>query len=362
MGVVDAIVDSLPEVSVQGLNFAFIIITIIVLGAFGYWAMGRFKGKIDYEGRRVDAFRITVQGRYTIEVNLAHNDSFDEEMLERFEDQADTKIIKGILEKIKQRKEIWIYNAKITDDTEADEDFADKVRIISPVQLESEDNSWLDQSAKRPFFKPWAPERRRNIVFVDTTRKIRTYDEDKHPEDWFFASVLPRSEPKVYNTMRDNPFPNAPVNIFRIIKNEAWSGLAELVSMTKTLRIALENNKVLADERDMFHKLYKNLLGKVEGLSIEKNESDEELAQKPYIEALTDALQKQEQVGGIWVILSGVIAGIFAIIMPSIFPSMDTELAQIVGMGIGLGIGGFGYMYWASKQVPVKKVSTKEIS
>lgn len=357
----DIILGLLPEFSFQGIFFAIIIAGLIVIALLIYWVAGKIKEKVDYEGKRVCKMRITIQGSFTIEGNLALNDSFDEEVLEQFESQEDVRVVKGIIDQLKKEDKLFVYNYKVTDDTNADEDFADRTRIISPVQIESPLYSWEDQQSKRPILKFWEAETFRNCVFVHTTKKIRIKNEEGDDEDYWIACPLPKTESKRYVTLYDNPFPNAPVNMFNIIKMESAKGLTQMHSIAKTFSKAVEYNKSLVDERDLYFGLHKELLRKYEEVNIEKNDLEEELAEKPYINIGKEAYKRQQTLGAFWIVLSAVATGFSMLMFPAMFPQDDLQLTMIAGMVVGMIIAGGGFMFYMSRITPIQKVRVEDI-
>lgn len=357
----DSLISTIPPVSLTGLVFVFIVVTIVVAGFFVWWIMGRIKNKVDFEGRKICRMRITIQNKFTIEGNLSHNDSFDDDVLEQFELQQDVKVVKGIIDQLKKEKKLWIYNFNVTDDTDADEDFAKKTRIISPVQIESEDYSWSDQRERRPFSNPFVPEGRRNCIFVDSTKKIRIVSDDLGEEDYWIASVLPKSETKFYNTLYKNPFPEAPVNMFNTIVMHSAKGIAEIAHIAKVASKAFEFNRHLESERDTFKDLYSESLDKIEEINVEKNDLEESLAQKPYVISGKEAYKKQYGVGAVWILIAGISSGFMSMFMPTLFPTIEPEVASMIGIIVGMVVAGAGYMFFSSRVKAVQKVPYEEI-
>lgn len=354
----------LPEFGFQG-AFWIVIISFLVFVAFVlYWVAGRVQEHVEFEGRRICKMRITLDGRGVVEGNLAHNDAFDEETLEAFEQKGETKVIKGILDQLKADGRLHIYNYKITDDTNIDEDFADKTRIISPVPLQSTEISYEDEIIRRPILKFWKAEGYRNCTFLQypLTRKVRLWDEDEQEwVDFWLATPLDHPKGKKYTTLRDNPFPDAPVHVFsvQVIKNA--EALAKFALIAKKFQKALEANQSLEAERDTYKELHEEMRRKFEDKHLDYEDSQDDLAQKDYYVGGKEAYKKQQTLGAFWIILASVASGFMSLMMTAMFPEADLELKIIAGMIVGLLITGGGFMFYMSTVKPVQKMRINDL-
>jgi len=350
------LIDWLPKIGIEGIWLAFWVFFLIAVGISFWFFFSRLKERHDYEGTPICKMRITIMKKYTLEGNLSENDSFDDEKLSQFREQKDLKVITGIVENLIKNGELYLYNFKVTDDTEATDDFPDKTRIFSPVKIETPEYSWQSQKGKRMFEKFFlVSEKRQNCVFYSTTQRLTIYDEDGHEEDWWIASPMPMVEGKKYVTLRDNPFPDAPVHAINITKMEALRAVAEYASASTTIAKALGYNKHIIRERDDYHELYDKSLEENETVNMEKNQLEEELAQKKYIDTGRED-RKLALHDFTWAIVGAVCGGFGAVMLPEAFPTYNPMLTAFGGIALGLLFAGIIFKYFvATKKTEVTR-------
>jgi len=352
----DTIANWLPVVGIEGIWLAFWFFTLIAF-AIGFWVFfSKIKEKHDYEGVPICKMRVTIMKRYTLEGNLSENDSFDEDRLIQFKEQKELKVISGIIEHLIKIGQLYIYNFKVTDDTEATDDFPDKVRIISPVKIESPEFSWSSQKGKRMFEKFFlVSEKRQNCVFYSTTQKLTVYDRYGKEELWWVASPMPMVEGKKYITMKDAPFPDAPIHAINITKMEALRAVAEFASVSTELEKALRYNKHVIKERDDWMNLHEKALELVQKTNMEKNQLEEELAQRKYID--TGREEKSLSLHDFtWAIVGGVCCGFGAVMLPQVFPLQNPMLTSFGGIALGLLFAGIIFKYFVeSKKTTIER-------
>ncbi len=252
-------------------------------------------------------------------------------------------------------------NFKVTDDTEATDDFPNKTRIISPARIENPEYSWQSQKGKRLFEKFFlVSEKRMNCVFYSTTRRITIYDEDGHEEDWWIASPMPMVEAKTYYGMKDAPFPDAPMHAINITKMESLREVAEFASASTTIAKGENFNKHLIHERDDYLELYQKALRENETINMEKNQLEEEVAQKKYIDTGRED-KKLTLHDFTWAIVGCVTGGFGAVMLPQAFPTYNPMLTAFGGIALGLLIAGiiFKYFVESKKSTVERKVESE---
>ncbi len=352
----DTIAEWVPRIGIEGIWIVFWVFSMIAIAISFWFFFSRMKERHDYEGRPICKMRITIMKKYTLEGNLSENDSFDDEKLSQFREQKDLKVITGILENLIKNNELYLYNFKVTDDTEATDDFPDKTRIISPVKIESPEYSWESQKGKRLFEKFFlVSEKRQNCVFYSTTQRLTIYDEDGHEEDWWVASPMPMVEAKQYITMKNAPFPDAPIHAINITRMEALREVTEFASASTTIAKGINYNKHLIHERDDYLELYEKSLKENETINMEKNMLEEELAQKKYIDTGRED-KKLTLHDFTWAIVGAMCGGFGAVMLPQAFPAYNPTLTSFGGIALGLLFAGIIFKYFVeSKKSTVKK-------
>jgi len=351
----DTLAQLAPELGTGVLTFFLIILVLVFISIGTFFWVTKIAQKVSFEGEEICRMRITIQGKYTLEGNLSKNDSFDEEKLDELKEKAELKVIVGIIEQLKKIGKLFIYNFKVTDDTDATDEFAKKTRIISPNKLESDTYSTPSQRGKRFFTNPFQSQARRNCIFVHTTRRVTIINEDKQEEDWWFACPLPIVEQGMYNYLKDNPFPNEPVHYYNIENIQGSKAIAEYASATTTLTKALQANKHVVKERNAYEKLYNQILDKLEISEMEKNSLEEEVSQKKYVDTGREEWLKKQKENFAWSILSGVAVFVGVVAIPDAFPNYPYTTMQIIGMAIGLAMTGIIFKFFTDKQKDITK-------
>lgn len=365
MGLVEDIVEGFGGVAETGETTSTILIyaifgLIFFFGGLGVFALVRWiVSKLQYpSGESIAPVRLLWMGSSAyVEGNLSRDDSFSEEKLEKINEyydgeNLDWKTIEDMIDK----KKLFTYKLKITDEVDELDNDDDTVGILSSKKLESEEYSWLDRKGKRGITSVWTPVKRRNIMVHDSSRQIKSYDDDGHPIYWWAINPI-KIGVKKQEYYRAGVFDGEYFNI-EISKIENAKGIIDQANISTTFAEAIEKNNYLDKESKRFQNLYEDTLKKLTQKNIENNNLKESLAQKKYIEHPEDIEEPKESNPLMWIVIGVFMSGILAFMMPEIVPShIDDSMAYFGGLFIGLLITVFGYNYVKSKneQKPMKK-------
>ncbi len=334
------------------LGFVFWIV-IIIGGTFGGFIIFRMAWlKFAYEGVfQIAPYRFIWMGKYgEIEGNLSRNDSFDDETMDGLEQHTELKFVKSIVKDQIKNEQLFVYNFKITDEGDILEDFAKKVRIISPADITLSKYTWLDTRGKRNLGSILRREKRRNVVCYHTSRRETVYDEDGHEVEFWIISPLPMVEAKEVIGFNGKPITPAPAHFIDVIKIEGGKKLAEIATLAPILAEALKKYLHVKAERDNYAKLYDEEVENNQRVNMEKEELKHKLSQKIYV-GLEEKPEFPKSIMNMgWIIGTAMVTFFCTLIIPEYLPNMDEVIAQFVGMGIGLAIMVMLYAYVTGKE------------
>jgi len=334
------------------LGFVFWI--VIIIGAtFGGFIIIRMAWlKFAYEGGiEIAPYRFIWMGKYgEIEGNLSLNDSFDDETMEGLEQHTELRFVKSIVQDQIKNGQLFVYNFKITDEGDILEDFAKKVRIISPADITLPKYTWLDTRGKRNLGSILRREKRRNVVCYHTSRRETVFDEDGHEVEYWIISPLPMVDAKEEIGFTGKPITPAPAHFIDVIKIEGGKKLAEIATLAPILAEALKKYLHVKAERDNYAKLYDAEVEKNQETNMEKEELKHKLSQKIYVGLEPEPIIPKSVMNMGWIIGTAMVTFFCTLIIPEYLPNMDEVIAQFVGMGIGLSIMVMLYAYVTGKE------------
>ncbi len=316
-------------------------IVIIIGGSFAGFLLFRMAWlKFAYEGEmQIAPYRLIWMGKYgEIEGNLSLNDSFDDETMDGLEQHTDLKFIKEIVKDQIKNHKLFIYNFKITDEGDILEDFAKKVRIISPADLTLPMYTWLDTKGKRNLGSILRREKRRNVVCYHTSRREEVFDEDGHPIEYWIISPVPMVDEKTVIGFDSKPIQPAPAHFIEIIKIEGGKALGQIATLAPILAEAIKKKLHLEKERNNYAQLYDQEVEAHQKTNMEKEELKHLLTQKIYVGREVEPVIPKSVMNAGWILATGITVFFFVIVLPEYLTSMDLIIAQMIGMGVGLGM------------------------
>ena len=328
-------------------------IVIIIGGSFAGFLLFRMAWlKFAYEGEmQIAPYRFIWMGKYgEIEGNLSRNDSFDDETMDGLEQHTELRFVKSVVKDQIKNEQLFVYNFKITDEGDILEDFAKKVRIISPADITLSKYTWLDSRGKRNLGSILRREKRRNVVCYHTSRRETVYDEDGHEVEYWIISPLPMVEAKEVIGFNGKAITPAPAHFIDVIKIEGGKKLAEIATLAPILAEALKKYLHVKAERDNYAKLYDQEVENNQRVNMEKEELKHKLSQKIYVGLEEKPVIPKPIMNMGWIIGTAMVTFFCTLIIPEYLPTMDEVIAQFVGMGIGLAIMVMLYAYVTGKE------------
>jgi hypothetical protein len=345
------------------IGFVFWIVVIIGL-TFGGFILFRMAWlKFAYEGGiEIAPYRFIWMGRFgEIEGNLSLNDSFDDETMEGLSEHTDLKLVKNVIKDQIKNGKLFVYNFKITDEGDILEDFAKKVRIISPSDITLPKFTWLDTRGKRNLGSILRREKRRNVVVYHTSRRETVFDEDGNEVEYWIISPLPMVEAKEAIGFNGKPISPVPTHFIEVFKIEGGKKLGEIATLAPILAEALKKFLHVKAERDNYAKLYDEEVEKNQQINMEKEELKHKLSQKIYVGLEPEPVIPKAVMSAGWIAITAFVTGLLTIVLPDFLPNIDFVIAQLVGMGVGMAIMVMGFAYIQSRptQTTEKKVESK---
>ena len=352
-GVVGSELDDTAQAGFGILGFIMWAVIIIVVIVGGYLALKLWGSKFSYEGEDAIApYAFHWMSKYgTVEGNLSHNDSFDEEVMINIEQHSDLKMFPDIIRHMIKQKKINVYNFKMTDEGQATDDLDRKVRIISPIDLTSLEVAWEDQKGKRNIMSIVRREKRRNVVFYHTSQRIEIVDEDGNIEDWWIVSPVPMTEAKRIIGFDSNAIAGAPTHFIEVLKLEGGRALATLASLSPIISEAIAKYQHAIAERDTFHNMYEEGVLLLEEANMKVNDLKNLLTQKKYVDFGAEEILQKAQMNFGWLIGVGVITYVMMKLMPRLLQGyIEQDLSEIIGMAVAIFIIGLVWQWYTEKQ------------
>ncbi len=334
------------------LGFVFWLVVIIGLTFGGFLLLRMAWLKFAYEGDiQIAPYRLIWMGKYgEIEGNLSLNDSFDDEVMDGLEQHTELKFVKEIVKDQIKNRQLFVYNFKITDEGDILEDFAKKVRIISPADITLPMYTWLDSKGKRNLGSILRREKRRNVVCYHTSRRETVYDEDGNEVEFWIISPVPMVEAKTMIGFDNKPIEPAPAHFIDIIKIEGGKKLGEIATLAPILAEALKKYLHVKQERDNYAQLYDQEVEDHQKTNMEKEELKHQLTQKIYVGREIEPVTAKSVMNAGWILATAITVFFFVIILPEYLTSMDLIIAQMMGMGVGVTIIMLLWAYVSGKE------------
>ncbi len=350
-------VEEATESTLGILGFIFWLV-VIIGGSFGGFLLLRMAWlKFAYEGdMQIAPYRLIWMGKYgEIEGNLSLNDSFDDETMDGLEQHTELKFVKDVVRDQIKNHQLFIYNFHITDEGDILEDFAKKVRIISPADITLPMYTWLDTKGKRNLGSILRREKRRNVVCYHTSRRDTVFDEDGNEVEYWIISPVPMVEAKTIIGFDSKPIEPAPAHFIEIIKIEGGKALAEIATLAPILAEAVKKKLHLEQERNNYAKLYDQEVEAHQNTNMEKEEYKHQLTQKIYVGLEPEPVIPKAVMNAGWILATAITVFFFVVLLPEYLTSMDLIIAQMFGMGVGLGIIMLLWAYVSGKEKKPEK-------
>lgn len=345
------------------LGFVFYIAMAIGGGLLIFMVFRWFYMKFQYEGHEeIYPVRLVWMGKEaSLEGNLSVNDSFDEEVMEALEQHSDLKFAVDIVRDQIRRKELFVYNFKLTDEGDLTDSFSKKIRILSPDDITKPEYTWSDEKGKRSPMSILRREKRRNIVLYHTTRKITIHDEEGNEEDYYIISPVPMVVSKKIMGFDNKAISNTPVHSIEIKKLEGGKALATMATLAPILAEAIMTKVDLEQQRDKYANLYHDAYIKLNDQNLVINDQEHDLYQQEFV-----GKKKREEEEKPAMTFGWIVGGIFvSFIMYKLFPELlqtvDQQMSEIVGLGVGVLIIGIIWKYVTdSRKTALEKAETSK--
>lgn len=229
------------------------ILLIAFVGFIGFAVFRTYRYVTSYagDGEPLGPFKISIQGLTTVKGNLSRHYFVSDNEYELLK-SLDYKEVANNIQDFRNRVdsgEVFIYDFRITDYDEAfDLKGGQDSIILSPVDLESTDYSWLDVKGERSITSPTFRVKHRNVLCFSQSR----YYQDQ---------VMADRDVDIYDLV---PIPKTLTNMKLDSKNEVVLhmnklGNAEADAMMSEFLPTISENwqeiKPLRDDRDRLRKL-----------------------------------------------------------------------------------------------------------
>lgn len=343
----------------------FIIIGAIVGGTYLFRIIW-LKFQYD-EGLDIAPYRFIWMGKFgEIEGNLSVNETFDDEDMTGIEVHTGLKFDHEIVKEQIKNRNLYVYNFRITDEGDVQEDFSKKVRIVSPDNLQDQKFTWLDTKGKRNLGSIVRREKRRNVVLYSTTKRYTVFGQDKGEEiEYWVVSPLPMVDAKttvqykkdIKNGEIVEVIDPTPVHFIDIKKLEGGKALSQFLELKPTLDEALAKLEAERVEKRNYEKLFNQEVRKLQIINFEKEELKHKLSQRKYIKGDETIEEHKPDMNIAWILGSALMVFFLVVLLPQYLVSMQLIMAQFMGFGIGTVIIILLFLYASSK----KKQEMKEL-
>lgn len=321
---------SITEVFFDSL-YPILLLIFIVAIAFTLIRTYRYVTSYAGDGQPLGAFKITVQGLTTIKGNLSNHyfiTDAEYEMLKSldYKDVADN--IQDFRDRV-ERGLLFVYDFRITDYDEAFDLKGGKDSIIlSPVNLESNEFSWLDSKGERSITSPTFRMKHRNVVCFSQSRYLP--DQPMVNRDVDVYDLVPI--PKVLTTMKLNDSTQVVLNLQKLANAQGDATTSEY------LRTIAENWQEIAPLRKEIERLRKLLLDKDVEISdiYKEGEHDRHLAYTNPIIGYRKKDTTMPKISLIGILMAVFFVGGMCALLPDMIPSLNVSgmLTLMAGGGI----------------------------
>lgn len=337
-----SVIESLFDIALPIVMVGFVIVA-------SYFVIRAYKYASSYagDGEPLGPFKITIQGLTQVKGNLSrHYFVSDQEydLLKSIDQQDVAKNIQDFRERIDSGK-LFIYDFRITDYDEAFDLHGGKDSLVlSPVDLEDNEFSWIDSKGERSLLSPTFRIKHRNVVCFSASRY--TPDQVMAERDVDIYDLVPI--PKFLSEMK---IKDEQVVVLHLTK------LANAISdgtYSEYMRTISENWQEIKPLRDEIERLRKKLVDKDQEISDvhRMGEHDRHMA---YTNPLIGVkkLPKEKTVGSFFgMLMMMFFAGGMSALLPEMIPQLN--ISGLLTLMAGAGVVGL-IVYMAVENKDKKK-------
>ena len=321
----------------------FIIIGLIIatLVAIAVLGMRFIKIKLDYDnpdGSPTHGFwQVWVKKNITMEGWLSTNETLEHfNELELVAKQAKENGIEINVKEIRnsvERKEIFIFNLKRTDDYDLLEKKGRRTRLmLTSNPLEQKNHWFLPVKGKRSLKAIVMTDRPKVMCLAYGTIKIDVQTEDKGIDDWWLGALEPDEPAKFYEFGFSKDAIQNMRYVYNITFNSGFEKLAKATSLFATLYKVVVEKENLEELTKSQERIIEDKEKEIKHVNVKYNLANYALNQKKYVDKGKTVIMGQPAFGAMLVIFSMVIGVIMYEMFPDIFPTLTN--AQWVGFGI----------------------------
>lgn len=324
-----------------------------------------FKRKFDFEGtgHQLGHYMFNITGKYPFEANVAEWDEINDYNLDLLasETNKDFEVQADVLRQMRKEGNLFIYTAKITDDSEIQDELEGRTYIISPVDLDDKKYYYESQASRftwRTFFQK---EKTRFVTSLEPTDVVQVYNEDRNYDTWFILIPLERTSKKEKNryevgfngrVITDH---NYGIDIKHITNaNSLANTLSYLPYVIKTKK----EMKVLLEEDKAKEEIIEELSADVQSKNQTIQRKNRKLGAKQWIIISKTEKIKEMKINMMWVI-GGVIAGaITPNILETFLPNMNETSLMMMGLVVAIVIMALSYKFFTRQKPEPKEDDT----
>lgn len=325
------------------------LIGFILAIGFSLWRYYRYVTSYAGDGEPLGPFKITIQGLTTVKGNLSrHYYISDSEymLLESLDHKEVVTDIEDFRNRVEQGK-LFVYDFRITDYDEAfDLKGGQDSIVLSPVDLESNDFSWLDSKGERSITSPTFRVKHRNVVCFSMSRYHQ--DQVMADRDVDVYDLVPI--PKTLTSMRLDSETEVVLHLEKLANAQSDATTSEY------LKTIAENWQEISPLRKEIERLRKLIIDKDVELSDvhREGEHDRHLA---YTNPVIGHKNKPKEIpttSFLMTLVAVFFAGGMAALLPDMIPTLGVSglLTLMGGAGILFAVA---YMMLDKKDAPRSK-------
>jgi len=330
--------------------FPIIIIAFLSIAVFFGFRAYRYVNSYAGDGEPLGPFKITIQGMSTVKGNLSrHYFVTDQEynLLRSLDQQDVAKNIEDFRQRV-EKGELFIYDFRITDYDEAFDLHGGKDSLVlSPVDLEDSEYSWLDSKGERSISSPTLRIKHHNVVCFSQSRY--TPDQVMAERDVDLYDLVPI--PKLLTNMTLNGKDQVVLFMQKLADARSDATFAEY------MRTISENWQEIKPLRDEIERLRAKIVDKDREISDvhREGEHDRHLGYtNPLIGHRKKELEVPQNNFIVALLMMFLIGGVVALI-PEYMPQL--QISGFITLLVGLGVAGLLlYMMFENKN---KKAEAK---
>lgn len=309
-----------------------IILTIFFVGiGLAFYRMWRYVTSYAGDGEPLGPFKITIQGLTTVKGNLSRHyyiSDAEYEMLKSldYKDVADN--IQDFRERVDNGR-LFVYDFRITDYDEAFDLKGGKDSIVlSPVNLDNSEFSWLDVKGERSITSPTLRVKHRSVVCFSYSRYYQ--DQQMVDREVDVYDLVPI--PKTLTSMKLGSETQVVLHLTKLANAQGDATISEY------LKTIAENWQEIAPLRKEIERLRKLLLDKdVEIADVYKEgEHDRHLAYTNPVVGWKKEKKEIPRTSLIGILMAVFFVGGMSALLPEMIPSLNVSgmLTLMAGAGV----------------------------